>query len=53
VNADRNEGHSRRDSMNLLHDLFDASASRFPNNEALRSRGHSTTYAEFAWRRSR
>jgi acyl-CoA ligase (AMP-forming) (exosortase A-associated) len=32
--------------MNLLHDLFDASASRFPNNEALRSRGHSTTYAE-------
>jgi acyl-CoA ligase (AMP-forming) (exosortase A-associated) len=31
--------------MNLLHDLFDASASRFPNNEALRSRGHSTTYA--------
>jgi acyl-CoA ligase (AMP-forming) (exosortase A-associated) len=32
--------------MNLLHDLFDVSASRFPNNEALRSRGHSTTYAE-------
>jgi acyl-CoA ligase (AMP-forming) (exosortase A-associated) len=32
--------------MNLLHDLFDASAGRFPNNEALRSRGHSTTYAE-------
>ena len=32
--------------MNLLHDLLDASASRFPNNEALRSRGHSTTYAE-------
>lgn len=32
--------------MNLLHDLFDASANRFPNNEALRSRGHSTTYAE-------
>lgn len=32
--------------MNLLHDLLDASASRFPNNEALRSRGHSTSYAE-------
>lgn len=44
--AGRYEGPCRRDSMNLLHDLFDASASRFPNNEALRSRGHSTTYAE-------
>ena len=32
--------------MNLLHDLLDASVSRFPNNEALRSRGHSTTYTE-------
>jgi acyl-CoA ligase (AMP-forming) (exosortase A-associated) len=32
--------------MNLLHDLLDASAGRFPNNEALRSRGHSTTYTE-------
>lgn len=32
--------------MNLLHDLFDVSASRFPNNEALRSRRQSTTYAE-------
>lgn len=32
--------------MNLLHDLLDATASRFPNNEALRSRGHSTTYTE-------
>lgn len=32
--------------MNLLHDLLDVTASRFPNNEALRSRGHSTTYTE-------
>jgi acyl-CoA ligase (AMP-forming) (exosortase A-associated) len=32
--------------MNLLHDLLDASVSRFPHNEALRSRGHSTTYTE-------
>ncbi|MBL8269747.1 acyl-CoA ligase (AMP-forming), exosortase A system-associated [Steroidobacter sp.] len=32
--------------MNLLHDLFDASAARFPNNEALRSRGNTITYAE-------
>lgn len=32
--------------MNLLHDLFDISASRFPNNEALRGRGQSTSYAE-------
>ena len=36
----------RCDSMKLLHDLFDDSARRFPNNEALRSRGHSLTYAE-------
>src|SRR6185436_16772647 len=40
-----NEGRLRN-AMNLLHDLFDAAVSRFPNNEALRSRGHSTTYAE-------
>ncbi|WP_116813343.1 acyl-CoA ligase (AMP-forming), exosortase A system-associated [Steroidobacter cummioxidans] len=32
--------------MNLLHDLFDASAERFPNNEALRSRGNTVTYAD-------
>ncbi len=32
--------------MNLLHDLFDVSAERFPNNEALRSRGNTITYAE-------
>lgn len=32
--------------MKLLHDLFDDSARRFPNNEAMRSRGHSLTYAE-------
>ncbi|WP_129777686.1 acyl-CoA ligase (AMP-forming), exosortase A system-associated [Peristeroidobacter soli] len=32
--------------MNLLHDLFDVSAERFPNNEALRSRGNTITYAD-------
>lgn len=32
--------------MNLLHDLFDASAERFPANEALRSRGHSISYVD-------
>lgn len=32
--------------MNLLHDLFDASAERFPKNEALRSRGNTITYAD-------
>src|SRR5687768_8236317 len=32
--------------MNLLHDLFDVSAGRFPKNEALRSRGNTITYAD-------
>lgn len=32
--------------MNLLHDLFDASVERFPNHEALRSRGATLTYAD-------
>ncbi|HWK51002.1 MAG TPA: acyl-CoA ligase (AMP-forming), exosortase A system-associated [Steroidobacter sp.] len=32
--------------MNLLHDLFDATAERFPNNEAVRSRGNTITYAD-------
>ena len=34
------------DPMNLLHDLFDASVERFPNNEALRSRGNTIVYAD-------
>jgi len=32
--------------MNLLHDLFDASVERFPDHEALRSRGNTITYAD-------
>lgn len=32
--------------MNLLHDLFDASAERFRDNEALRSRGNTIRYAD-------
>lgn len=36
----------------LLHDLLDASAQRFPRNEALRYRGKAQTYAELRERSS-